>query len=176
MSSKSNNQGRAYEFSYLITLFEEISKVRVVRIVENSSYFAAERAWDTLTDSEKTMYKISSLAGVNTLFDLEPLIRRGIEWEIGLSVKHNHFAVKHSRLSKNLDFGNKWYGINCSDQYWEDIKPIFEYLDIEKKKDRKWSELPNKEDDVYVPLLNAFKNELEKQNKLNGNEIPKLII
>lgn len=203
MSSKSNNQGRAYEFSYLITLFEEISKVRVVRIVENSSYFAAERAWDTLTDSEKTMYKISSLAGVNTLFDLEPLIlddgedelelkiqsddkgkegdvrdvliiRRGIEWEIGLSVKHNHFAVKHSRLSKNLDFGNKWYGINCSDQYWEDIKPIFEYLDIEKKKDRKWSELPNKEDDVYVPLLNAFKNELEKQNKLNGNEIPKL--
>lgn len=205
MSSKSNNQGRAYEFSYLITLFEEISKVRVVRIVENSSYFAAERAWDTLTDSEKTMYKISSLAGVNTLFDLEPLIlddgedelelkiqsddkgkegdvrdvliiRRGIEWEIGLSVKHNHFAVKHSRLSKNLDFGNKWYGVDCSDQYWEDIKPIFEYLDIEKKKDTKWSELPNKEDDVYVPLLNAFKNELERQNKLNGNEIPKLMV
>lgn len=31
------------------------------------------------------------------------IIRRGIEWEIGLSVKHNHFSVKHSRLSKNLD-------------------------------------------------------------------------
>ena len=26
MSEKSNNQGRAYEFSYLTTLFEEISK------------------------------------------------------------------------------------------------------------------------------------------------------
>lgn len=43
------------------------------------------------------------------------IIRRGIEWEIGLSVKHNHFAVKHSRLSKNLDFGKKWYGIEYSE-------------------------------------------------------------
>ena len=55
MSNKSNNQGRAYEFSYLITLFEEISKIRPAKIEENSSYFAAERAWNTLTDSEKTI-------------------------------------------------------------------------------------------------------------------------
>lgn len=32
MSNKSNNQGRAYEFSYLITLFEEISKIRLAKI------------------------------------------------------------------------------------------------------------------------------------------------
>ena len=198
MSNKSNNQGRAYEFSYLITLFEEISKIRPAKIEENSSYFAAERAWNTLSDSEKTIYKVSALAGVNTIFDLEPLIlddgndelelkiqsddkgkegdvrdvliiRRGIEWEIGLS-------VKHSRLSKNLDFGNKWYGIDCSKQYWEDIKPIFEYLDVEKQKGAKWSDLPNKEDDVYIPLLNAFKGELERQNHLFGKDIPKLMV
>lgn len=35
MSNKSNNQGRAYEFSYLITLFEEISKIRPAKIEEN---------------------------------------------------------------------------------------------------------------------------------------------
>lgn len=104
------------------------------------------------------------------------IIRRGIEWEIGLSVKHNHFAVKHSRLAKNLDFGKKWYGINCSEQYWKDIKPIFEYLDIEKRKESKWSNLPNKEDDVYVPLLNAFKGELERQNRLFGKKIPRLMV
>ena len=205
MSNKSNNQGRAYEFSYLITLFEEISKVRPAKIEENNSYFAAERAWNTLTESEKTMYKISALAGVNTIFDLEPLIlddsddelelkiqsddkgkegdvrdvliiRRGIEWEIGLSVKHNHFAVKHSRLFKNLDFGKKWYGINCSKQYWRDIKPVFDYLDCEKQKGSKWSDLPNKEHDVYVPLLNAFKGELERQSLLFGRDIPKLMV
>ena len=186
-------------------MFEEISKVRPAKIEENNSYFAAERAWNTLTESEKTMYKISALAGVNTIFDLEPLIlddsddelelkiqsddkgkegdvrdvliiRRGIEWEIGLSVKHNHFAVKHSRLSKNLDFGKKWYGINCSKQYWRDIKPIFDYLDCEKQKGSKWSDLPNKEHDVYVPLLNAFKGELERQSLLFGRDIPKLMV
>ena len=66
-----------------------------------------------------TTYKVSALAGVNTIFDLEPLIlddgdddlelkiqsddkgkegdvrdvliiRRGIEWEIGLSVIKHH--------------------------------------------------------------------------------------
>lgn len=205
MSKKSNNQGRAYEFSYLISLYEEISKVRSVKIETNSSYYAAERAWNTLSESEKTMYKISSLTGVNTLFELEPLIlddgkdelelkiqsddngekgdvrdvliiRRGIEWEIGLSVKHNHFAVKHSRLSKKIDFGKKWYGIACSDQYWLDIKPIFDYLDEEKKKGTKWRDLLSKEDDVYVPLLNAFKAELEKQNLLFNKDIPRLMV
>ncbi|MBU0278637.1 HaeIII family restriction endonuclease [Gemella sp. zg-1178] len=205
MSKKSNNQGRAYEFSYLITLYKEISKIRPVIINKNSSYFSAEKAWNTLTDDNKNLYKVSALAGINTIFDLEPLIlddsndeleieiqaddkgklgdvrdiliiRQGIEWEIGLSIKHNHFAVKHSRLSKKLDFGEKWYGKNCSELYWRDIKPIFEYLDNEKKKSSKWSDLPNKEDDVYVPLLKAFKKELERQNTLNKKEIPKLIV
>ena len=205
MSKKRNNQGRAYEFSYLISLYEEISKVRSVKIETNSSYYAAERAWNTLSESEKTMYKLSSLTGVNTLFELEPLIldngndelelkiqsdehgekgdvrdvliiRRGIEWEIGLSVKHNHFAVKHSRLSKKIDFGKKWYGIACSDQYWLDIKPIFNYLDEEKKKGTKWRDLLSKEDDVYVPLLNAFKEELERQNLLFNKDIPRLMV
>ncbi|MDO6830118.1 HaeIII family restriction endonuclease [Mesomycoplasma ovipneumoniae] len=205
MTNKSNNQGRAYEFAYLITLCEEISKIRPAKIEKNSSYFAAQRVWNTLTDSEKTIYKVSALAAVKTIFDLEPLIlddgdddlelkiqsddkgkggdvrdiliiRRGIEWEIGLSVKHNHFAVKHSRLSKNLDFGRKWYGVDCSQQYWEDIKPIFEYLDAEKQKGSKWSDLPNKEDDLYIPLLNAFKGELERQNHLFGKDIPKLMV
>ena len=50
------------------------------------------------------------------------IVRRDIKWEIGLSIKHNHFAVKHSRLGKSLDFGERWFGVKCSEQYWEDIK------------------------------------------------------
>ena len=38
------------------------------------------------------------------------------------------------------------------------------------------SELYNKQDDVYVPLLNAFKYNLERQNKLNGKGIFKLMV
>lgn len=205
MSKKSNNQGRAYEFAYLHTLHEEISKYRVSNIEKNSSYSAAERAWLTLEESEKDVYKASALAGTNAILELEPLIldegddeielkiqtdhqgkdgdvrdvliiRKGIEWEIGLSVKHNHFAVKHSRLSRSLDFGEKWYGIKCSDKYWEDIKPIFDYLESEKEKGSKWRDLPSKEDDVYLPLLNAFKDEIDRQNNVYGKDVPKLMV
>lgn len=205
MSKKSNNQGRAYEFAYLNTLHEEISKYRVSKIRKNSSYEAAERAWNTLEESEKDMYKVSALAGTNKILELEPfilddgddelelkiqtddkgkdgdvrdvlIIRKDIEWEIGLSVKHNNFAVKHSRLSKGLDFGEKWYGIKCSDKYWEDIKPIFDYLENEKTKESSWRDLPSKEDNVYLPLLNAFKDEIDRQNNAYGKDIPKLMV
>ncbi len=30
------------------------------------------------------------------------------KWEIGISAKNNHKAVKHSRLSSSIDFGKKW--------------------------------------------------------------------
>lgn len=205
MSSKSNDKGRAYEFAYLNTLHDEISKYKTSNIEKNSSYHAAERAWNTLDESEKEVYKLSALAGTNAILELEPLIldegddevelkiqtdnmgkdgdvrdvliiRKGIEWEIGLSVKHNHFAVKHSRLSKVLDFGEKWYGIKCSDKYWEDIKPIFDYLENEKSKGANWRDIPNKEDDVYLPLLNAFKDEIDRQNNVYGKDIPKLMV
>ena len=42
MSNRSNDQGRAYEFSYLMVLFEEISKRRSVKIEKNRNYFTAE--------------------------------------------------------------------------------------------------------------------------------------
>ena len=52
-------------------------------------------------------------------------------------------------------------GVNCSKQYLEDIKSIFEWIDIGKYKSSKWGDLYNKEDDIYVPLLDAFKGKLE---------------
>ena len=144
------------------------------------------------------------MAAVETLFELEPLIvedgddelvlkiqqdsrgeegdvrdilivRRNIEWEIGLSLKHNHFAVKHSRLSRSLDFGDKWFGVPCSKKYWEDIKPIFDYLVEEKFKGTNWSELPAKEVDVYIPLLTAFMNEVRRSNE-NDDSIPSRMV
>ncbi len=95
--------------------------------------------------------------------------RKQIQWEIGLSIKHNHDAVKHSRLAKGLDFGNTWYGIGCSKQYWNDIKTVFSLLEVEKKKGTKWKDLPSKEDRVFIPLLNAFIKELQLCYNSNGN-------
>ena len=75
-------------------------------------------------------------------------------------MKHNHFAAKHSRLSAKIDFGEKWYGIPCADSYWDSINPIFESLRHLKQNEVAWHDMSDKEDTVYVPLLDAFKSEL----------------
>ena len=43
--------------------------------------------WNTLTDSEKTIYKVSTLEGVNTIFDLEPLILDDGDDELELKIQ-----------------------------------------------------------------------------------------
>ena len=95
------------------------------------------------------------------------------KWEIGLSLKHNHTALKHSRLSKDIDFADSWVGSPCSDRYWEDIKPVFDAL--EEKKGVKWSELESKEELVYVPILQAFTRELLRQSE-KSKEFPKRLV
>lgn len=194
MSDKSNNQGRAFEYICLTTLEREIKKYRNAEIVENSSFEAALTAWKSIDESLKSNLIISAESIVKTIFDLEPMIfekdddkvelliqpdimgevgdvrdivaiRKERKWEIGFSVKHNHFAVKHSRLAKNLDFGERWYDRKCSEQYWNDVKSIFDYLSKEKDKGTTWRDLPEKDLYVYVPLLNAFVDEIKRTYK-----------
>lgn len=204
MSSKSNDQGRAYEYICLHTLNNAIGRIRNSEIEKNSCYEAAEHAWNTLSGAEKALYTLSAKSTIDTIFALEPNIiekendvlklyiqsdehgevadvrdiiiqREDIVWEIGLSIKHNHMAVKHSRLGKVLDFGEKWYGIKCSDDYWNEVKPIFDFLDVEKSKGTYFRDLNSKEDDVYVPLLNAFMREVKKQVE-NDSSIPRKLV
>lgn len=204
MSQKSNNQGRAYEYICLLTLNEEINKIRKATIIKNSSYNAALNAWNSLDYDMHDILTYSAKSAVATIFDLEPLIvekaedeielliqpdekgkegdvrdilviRQALKWEIGFSIKHNHFAVKHSRLATHLDFGEKWYGKKCSEEYWKAVKPIFDFLSNEKKKGTKWRELENKEDDIYLPLLNAFMNEIKKSN-IEMKNLPKKMV
>ena len=204
MSEQSNNQGRAYEYICLTTLYNEISKLRNVEIEQNSAYNAAFHAWSLISQSFQVVLTESAKSAVATIFDMEPMIiepsndvlklkiqtdnegkagdvrdivisRKDVQWEIGLSIKHNHFAVKHSRLAKSLDFGQKWFNLPCSDKYWNDIKPIFDFLKTQKDNKLNWSDLPHKDKDVYIPLLQAFINEIVRSNKLNA-EVPKRMV
>ena len=83
------------------------------------------------------------------------IIRKEEKWEIGLSIKHNHEAIKHSRLSHRLDFGKEWFEIPCSDSYWKSVRPIFDKLKEEKGKNAKWTDIKDKEQSVYIPLFLA---------------------
>lgn len=197
MGNLSNDQGRAFEYATLLTFYNEIGKIRKCDIVINSSFYAAENAWHNVPIGLQKDLSLAAEAAVDSIFDLEPMIlekgndivqlfiqpdsqgeegdvrdilivRRDARWEIGLSLKHNHFAVKHSRLAKNLDFGSRWFGIPCSRMYWNAVAPIFNYLEKAKQQGLAWRDLPDKENDVYVPLLEAFMDEVIRSSKYDS--------
>lgn len=85
------------------------------------------------------------------------------KWEIGVSAKNNHHAVKHSRLSANIDFGEKWLGLKASKEYFDSITPIFSRLEKIRKDSsakKKWCDLGKYHSTIYIPILKAFIKEL----------------
>ena len=103
-------------------------------------------------------------------------IRRQNEWEIGLSCKHNHAAVKHSRLSRTIDFGELWFGIPCSESYFIEINPLFDELEELREQGELWRNISNKEERFYVQLLEVFIRELERLNQNNQGVIPERLL
>lgn len=106
------------------------------------------------------------------------IIRSLQKWEIGISAKNNHRAVKHSRLSLNIDFGDKWLGIPCSQNYFDEIKPIFVMLSDLKSKNKStlWTSIENMHQVVYIPILNAFKKELLRLDNENPNLVAENLV
>lgn len=104
------------------------------------------------------------------------IAREAINWEIGISAKSNHWAVKHPRLSKTIDFGKEWLDIPCSEEYFEDIEPLFAELAAMKKEGKMWSELGDRHRKYYLPLLFFFRKELLKTDKDNPGVVPKRML
>lgn len=204
MSRASNDNGRAYEYACVIALYEAIKQHRTIQIVQNSSLEVSKSAWDKMSKQQQELYQLSAASVTSTIFAMEPNIlevssdtldiyiqsdqerqeadvrdiilrRNDIVWEIGLSIKHNHLAIKHSRIARTLDFGAKWYGVPCSSSYWEEVKPVFDFLEEEKRKGTLFSELESKDTQIYLPLLTAFIKELEKQVKGNREVAKRLV-
>lgn len=205
MSAKSNNVGRAFEYACIIALKNKIEVFRPVEIDYNSVMvakraweiqlydmqstltIAADAFIDTLFSAEPRILEQNDdndtiVLSINTDKNAEKgdvrdiiMSRKAIRWDIGLSMKHNHFAARHSRLSANIDFGAKWYGVLCSDTYWNTIKPIFTNLSQLRANGIAWHDLPNKDDDFYYPIINAFITELNRAYKSSPDIPAKLI-
>lgn len=106
-------------------------------------------------------------------------IRSIQKWEIGISAKNNHRAVKHSRLSNDIDFGQKWLDIPCSVDYFEEINPVFSdlaKLRTASKATQKWDTLGDYYTSVYVPVLNAFRTELLRLDKENPGIVAERLV
>ncbi|MBR4498816.1 MAG: HaeIII family restriction endonuclease [Bacteroidales bacterium] len=201
-------KGKAYEYACVVALDKIVSKYRKITIENNESLKIAKDRFGQITSKEQKEMLLSAHAGISSILQMEPriiedgkdslsvslqpdnvakqfgdirdilIIRRSIKWKIGVSVKHNHSALKHSRLSIKLDFGKEWTNTPCSKKYFNEIKPIFEQLTELKSKGKKWSQIAKKEDKVYVPILQAFSKELVRLNKENNitNSLMKYLI
>lgn len=205
MSQQTLN-GKAFEYSCAFQLYEDLSKDQNVELLSNSSFNIAKTAYEGMTSDRQELLNKAAKAAVNTLKRLEPrlehddssepliigiqedakgqagdvrdvlFIRKSKDWEIGISVKHNHSAVKHSRLSDSIDFGDKWLGFNCSENYFAEIKPLFDELRELKEQRIDWKDLDNKASRFYVPLLEAFMKEIRRIDAENPNEVPKRLL
>lgn len=54
----------------------------------------------------------------------------------------------------------------CSDEYWEAVEPVFDLLKQEKNYGTKWSEIADKSQKVYIPLLQAFIDEINRATQI----------
>ena len=86
-------------------------------------------------------------------------LRMGSKWEIGFSCKHNHQALKHPRITEAKDFGTAWIGYPCSKTYLTKIKDILKPIEEFQRMGLNWSDIPDKIERFYVPILAAMIDE-----------------
>lgn len=204
--------GKAFEYACVKAFYDRLGDGQPVIIVDSAPMETARSFYYNLPENKRMNMVLAADAAVHVIKKLEPqlcypdnnyplflslqsdakgqagdvrdvlCIRNQNDWEIGLSCKHNHFAVKHSRLSATIDFGKDWFGIPNSDNYFKNIIPIFEELrDIRNNsiisgKVALWRDVPNKEDRFYVPILEAFIKELTALHVSNSTFIPGRLI
>ena len=169
--------GKAFEYACVISLCEGLKGHQEVTIEESPQLSSARSDFQSVDDEMKNALVKAADAAVRVIRRLEPqlwepngneplnlsiqpdaagirgdvrdvlCIRKQNGWEIGLSCKHNHHAVKHSRLSATIDFGKEWLDEPCSDVYFGKVVPLFnelkEYRDNSKVagKPMLWEEL-----------------------------------
>lgn len=198
--------GKAYEYAAVVAFMNRVSPIRPVTLIENSSLeIARARYQNDISQTEREQMLASATSGVDVILKMEPriiedgidplelliqadnvaksgdirdvlVIRRDITWEIGVSVKHNHEALKHSRLSAKLDFAQLWLNLPTSSKYFSAIGPIFETLQEMKAKGVTWRSLEGKQELVYLPVLEAFMAELKTLYELHGSLVTRGMI
>lgn len=189
--------GKGFEYACLQSIRRHLSNYQEINIITTPALLSAQLSYNNLEPSVRQQFDMAADAAIRVLTRLEPqledaqqndpliltiqhdangrkgdvrdvlAIRRQNQWEIGLSAKNNHTAVKHSRLSQTIDFGNEWMGYPVSKRYFNEIKPIFDELEELRIKNLNWNQIERKAERFYVPILEAFMNELQRLYQAN---------
>jgi len=204
--AKQTLTGKAFEYANLISLYNHLIKSQKVEFVETPAFNTAKTSYNLSEKKLKENLDLAAKAAIKILLKMEPqlespsnneplflsiqgdakgqigdvrdilTVRQQNNWEIGISCKHNHSAVKHSRLSANIDFGKTWLDKPASQQYFDEITPIFNELEQLQKKNILWREIEDKEKRFYLPLLKSFMDELKRLDEQNPQIIPNKLL
>lgn len=177
--------GKAFEYACLLAFQTKLNSRNNKVIIEASDQLnTAKNAYCGLDATVRENYDLAAATAVKLIFPLEPKLENGNDaimltlssdakgvdgdvrdlvcirvsedWEIGISCKHNHEALKHPRVTQSCDFGTDWVGHKCSDGFLEDMHTILEPLDGSQK----WRDIDNKMDGFYVPILQNYIKEI----------------
>jgi hypothetical protein len=204
--------GKAFEYACVLGVYNELSSMQNIEIVESPQLKTAAKLYEGMTIEMQNTLDKSAIAAVRVIRRLEPqlwepdgneplylslqadaagiagdvrdvlCIRKQNGWQLGFSCKHNHHAVKHSRLSDTIDFGKEWLGIPCSMEYFDRVVPLFsqlrKYRDASKAdgKPMLWEEIENKAQTYYIPILQAFMDELQRIDLENKGKVPEALV
>jgi hypothetical protein len=193
MSLSQNDMGRAFEYSIAMGFcrylpativdnvqmrkatqcFNDCPQSERARMVQAASEAVAFlTAHDDRLSENSCMVKLQSdQAGMRG--DVRDIIIHNnvLNQDIGVSAKHHHWAVKHSRLSQRIDFGSEWFHIRCSDSYFHQVTPIFAELETRRRHGQDWKDIPDKMQRYYMPILAAFRTELTSLFQSHQSEV-----
>lgn len=206
-TGKQTKNGKAFEYACAYVLWNKYSEYSQVFLQESPQLATARNAFQGLEAESRQRYLKGAEAAVKVLHELEPRLSKRMSpmticlqadsagiagdvrdvicmrakdgWEIGLSCKHNHDAVKHSRLSDKIDFGEEWFGHKCSSVYFDRVGAVFgtlRKLMAESVVPPLWNDIPDKAATCYIPVLEAFLDEVRRLDKAYPEEIPASLV
>lgn len=171
--------GKAWEYG----LAKAFADICAIPLLNNSPRNTAQKAYNCLTQEQRN--RIDRAANEAVVFlrahdarldkttqvslqsdmqgrhgDVRDIVIATNDGDVGISSKHRHKAVKHSRLSPNIDFGNQWYGVPCSSAFCQSVKPIWDTLQAYKLEGALWRNIEDKSGTVYQPIVSAFCKEI----------------
>jgi hypothetical protein len=182
MIKATNTQnGKAFEYA----LAQAFSKGTNAEIVASDAVRVAHTCYEglakdhqqlmTLASEEASLFLLAHDAriqlarsiiiqndGLGIIGDVRDIIITVPGGGVGISAKHNHSAVKHSRLSNTIDFGKEWADYPCSSAYFKAIRPIFNELREMQTQEMFFRDIQSKESRIYLPVLIAFEDELKR--------------
>lgn len=203
--------GKAFEYACILALYMDLKGTQDISIENSPQLETAQDFYKSMDESTKGALDSAAHAAVRMIRRLEPqlvhdvdgsplflslqvdaegakgdvrdvlCVRKQNDWEIGFSCKHNHHAVKHSRLSATIDFGKEWFGIPCTKQYFDEVVPLFTDLAVIRDKSKAdgnpalWKDVENKAEKYYIPILQSFMDELKRIAEQNAG-IPEALI